>query len=120
MSEAVLEQYIRQLIESHRTDKVTVAWQGGEPTLMGLDFYRRAIQFQNQYQRPGMIFENTLQTNGTLLNDEWCEFFRDNGFLIGISIDGPAELHDVHRVDKSGRPTFDRVRRGLRLLQKHG
>jgi uncharacterized protein len=120
MSDEVLEHYIRQLIESHRTDKVTVAWQGGEPTLMGLDFYRRAIEYQNQYQRPGMSFENTMQTNGTLLNDAWCEFFRDHGFLIGISIDGPAELHDVHRVDKSGRPTFDRVMRGLRLLQKHG
>ena len=90
MSDVVLEHYIRQLIESHRTDKVTVAWQGGEPTLMGLDFYRRAIEYQNQYQRPGMIFENTMQTNGTLLNDEWCEFFREHGFLIGISIDGPA------------------------------
>ena len=67
-----------------------------------------------------MVFENTLQTNGTLLNDEWCEFFREHGFLIGISIDGPRELHDAHRVDKSGRPTFDRVLRGLRLLQKHG
>ena len=120
MSDEVLEQYIRQLIESHRTDKVTVAWQGGEPTLMGLDFYRRAIGFQKQYQRPGMSFENTMQTNGTLLNDAWCEFFRDQGFLIGISIDGPRELHDVYRVDKSGRPTFDRVMRGLRLLQKHG
>jgi uncharacterized protein len=120
MSDQVLEQYIRQLIESHRADKVTVAWQGGEPTLMGLDFYRRALEFQTQYQRAGMVFENTLQTNGTLLNDEWCEFFRDNGFLIGISIDGPGELHDIHRVDKSGRPTFDRVMRGLRLLQKHG
>jgi serine-type anaerobic sulfatase-maturating enzyme len=120
MSDAVLEHYIRQLIESHRTDKVTVAWQGGEPTLMGLDFYKRAIALQKQYQRPGMSFENTMQTNGTLLNDAWCEFFRAHSFLIGISIDGPPELHDVHRVDKSGRPTFDRVMRGLRLLQKHG
>jgi uncharacterized protein len=120
MSDAVLEHYIRQLIESHRADKVTVAWQGGEPTLMGLDFYRRAIAYQNRYQRPGMTFENTMQTNGTLLNDAWCEFFRDNSFLIGISIDGSRELHDAHRVDKSGRPTFERVMRGLRLLQKHG
>jgi uncharacterized protein len=120
MSDEVLERYIRQLIESHRADKVTVAWQGGEPTLMGLDFYKRALRFLDQYQRPGMIFENTLQTNGTLLNDEWCEFFHDHGFLIGISIDGPRDLHDLHRVDKSGRPTFDRVMRGLRLLQKHG
>jgi uncharacterized protein len=120
MSEAVLENYIRQLIESHRADQVTVAWQGGEPTLMGLDFYRRALEFQKQYQRPGMVFENTMQTNGTLLNDDWCEFFREQGFLIGISIDGPGELHDAYRVDKRGRPTFDLVMRGLRLLQKHG
>jgi len=120
MSDEVLELYLRQLIECHSTNKVTVAWQGGEPTLMGLDFYRRAIEFQNRYQRPGMIFENTMQTNGTLLTDEWCEFFRHHGFLIGISIDGPRRLHDAHRVDKSGRPTFDRVMRGLRLLQKHG
>ena len=120
MSDVVLEHYIRQLIESHRTNKVTVAWQGGEPTLMGLDFYRRAIEFQDRYRRPDMIFENTMQTNGTLLDDEWCEFFREHRFLIGISIDGPGELHDVYRVDKNGRPTFDRVMRGLRLLQKHG
>ena len=120
MNDGVLEQYIRQLIECHRTSRVTVAWQGGEPTLMGLDFYRRAIEFQSRYQRPGMIFENTMQTNGTLLNDDWCEFFRNHGFLIGISIDGPGEWHDVYRVDKRGRPTFDRVMRGLRLLQKHG
>ena len=119
MSDEVLEHYIRQLIESHRVNEVTVAWQGGGPTLMGLDFYRRALEFQKQYQRPGMSFENTMQTNGTLLNDAWCEF-PAHGFLIGISIDGPAELHDVYRVDKSGRPTFDRVMRGLRLLQKHG
>jgi uncharacterized protein len=75
---------------------------------------------QEKYRRPGMRFENTLQTNGTLLNDEWCAFLRENDFLVGISIDGPRKLHDVHRVDKSGKPTFDRVMRGLRLLQKHG
>jgi len=120
MSDEVLEHYLRQLIESHRTNRVTVAWQGGEPTLMGLDFYRRALAFQDRFQRPGMIFENTMQTNGTLLNDEWCKFFRQHGFLIGISIDGPRQLHDIYRVDKGGKPTFDRVMRGLRLLQKHG
>ncbi len=119
MSDEVLENYIRQLIESHRSDKVTVAWQGGEPTLMGVDFYRRAIELQEKYRRPGMTFENTLQTNGTLLNDEWCEFFRENDFLIGISIDGPRELHDAHRMDRTGAATFDRVMKGLRLLQKH-
>ena len=120
MTDEVLEQYIRQLILSHGANKVTVAWQGGEPTLMGLDFYRRAIDYQNKYQRPGMTFENTMQTNGTLLDDDWCEFFREHDFLIGISIDGPRVLHDAHRVDKRGQPTFDRVMGGLRLLQKHG
>lgn len=120
MSDEVLESYISQLIEAHRTNTVTVAWQGGEPTLMGVDFYRRAIALQEKYRRPGMKFENTLQTNGTLLNDEWCEFFRKNNYLIGISIDGPRKLHDEHRVDRGGKPTFDRVMRGLRLLQKHG
>jgi len=120
MSDEVLESYISQLIESHRSDTVTVAWQGGEPTLMGVDFYRRSIELQNKYRRPGMTFENTLQTNGTLLNDEWCEFFRENDFLIGISIDGPRHIHDTYRMDKKGGATFDRVMRGLRLLQKHG
>jgi uncharacterized protein len=120
MPEDVLENYIRQLIETHRSDQVTVAWQGGEPTLMGVGFYRKAIEYQEKYKRPGMVFENTMQTNGTLLDDEWCEFFKENDFLIGISIDGPRHLHDAHRVDKGGAPTFDRVMRGLRLLQKYG
>jgi uncharacterized protein len=120
MSDEVLESYISQLIASHRADTVTVSWQGGEPTLMGLDFYRRAIALQEKYRRPGMRFENTLQTNGTLLDDEWCEFLRANDFLVGISIDGPRELHDIHRLDRAGKPTFDRVVRGLRLLRKHG
>ena len=120
MSDEMLENYISQLIESHRSNKVTVAWQGGEPTLMGVEFYRRAIELQEKYRKPGMTFENTMQTNGTRLNDEWCQFLRKNDFLVGISIDGPRKLHDAHRVDKQGRPTFDRVMRGLRLLQKHG
>jgi serine-type anaerobic sulfatase-maturating enzyme len=120
MTEETLEIYLQQLIESHRSSQVTVAWQGGEPTLMGVDFYRKAIQIQEKYRRPGMTFENTLQTNGTLLNDEWCEFFKENNYLIGLSLDGPRQLHDAHRVDKGGQPTFDKVMRGLRLLQKHG
>jgi len=120
MSEPVLEQYIRQLIESHQTDSVNIAWQGGEPTLMGLDFYRRTMDVVEKYRRPGMRFLHTMQTNGTLLDDEWAAFFKEHGFLIGISIDGPRPLHDVYRVDKGGKPTFDRVMRGLRLLQGHG
>ena len=119
MSETVLEQYIRQLIEAHQTDTVNIAWQGGEPTLMGLDFFRRALTLAEKYRRPGMTFLHTMQTNGTLLDDEWAAFFKENNFLIGISLDGPRELHDVYRLDKGGRPTFDRVMRGVRLLQKH-
>jgi len=120
MSDDVLEQYIRQLIESHQTEQVTIAWQGGEPTLMGLDFYGRMMKLVEQYRRPGMTFEHTMQTNGTLLDDDWCAFYKEHNFLIGISIDGPSQLHDIYRVDKGGAPTLDRVMRGLRLLQKHG
>ncbi len=120
MSELVLEQYIRQLIESHQTKSVNIAWQGGEPTLMGLGFYRRTIDLVKKYRRPGMTFLHTMQTNGTLLDDEWGEFFAQHNFLMGISIDGPQPLHDIYRVDKGGGPTFDKVMRGLRVLQKHG
>ena len=120
MTPAVQEQYIRQLIESHQTDDVNIAWQGGEPTLMGLDFYRHSIELVEKYRRPGMRFLHTMQTNGTLLDDDWVEFFKEHNFLIGISLDGPRELHDVYRLDKGGKPTHDRVMRGLRLLQKHG
>ncbi len=120
MSDELLEAYIRQLISSHRTSEVTIAWQGGEPTLMGLDFYRRAMELAEKYRRPGMTFLHTIQTNGTLLDDDWAAFFREHNFLVGISIDGPRELHDAYRVDKGGKPTFDRVMHGLRLLQKHG
>jgi uncharacterized protein len=120
MSDRMLEEYIRQTIESHQAEIVNLAWQGGEPTLMGLDFYRRALALVEKYRRPGMSFLHTMQTNGTLLDDEWAAFFKENNFLIGISLDGPRELHDVYRLDKGGRPTFDRVMRGVRLLQKHG
>ncbi len=120
MSDEVLENYIKQLIESHQTPQVTVAWQGGEPTLMGLDFFRKAIALQEKYRKPGMTFENTIQTNGTLLNDEWGEFLKENNFLVGISIDGTERLHNAHRVDKGGKGTFNRVMRGLKILQKYG
>jgi uncharacterized protein len=119
MSDTTLEQYIRQLIESHQVNEVNIAWQGGEPTLMGLDFYRRVKILVEKYRRPGMRFLHTIQTNGTLLDDEWAAFLKVNDFLVGISLDGPRALHDVYRVDKGGRPTFDKVMRGVRLLQKH-
>ena len=119
MSDELLETYIRQYIGAQKAPQATVAWQGGEPTLMGLDFFRRSIQYEQKYRRPNMTILNTMQTNGTLLDDEWCRFFRDNNFLIGLSLDGPRELHDAYRVDKSGNPTFDRVMKAARLLRKH-
>jgi uncharacterized protein len=119
MPDEVHEAYIRQLLEAHQTPQVTVAWQGGEPTLMGLDFFRRSVELQEKYRKPGTTIENTFQTNGILLNDEWCQFFHENNFLIGLSLDGPKELHDFYRKDKGGHGTFDRVVRAVRLLQKH-
>jgi serine-type anaerobic sulfatase-maturating enzyme len=120
MTDEMLETYIRQLIESHSVPEVTVAWQGGEPTLMGLDFFRRSIVYEKEFARPGMKIQNTIQTNGTLINDEWAAFFKENDFLVGLSIDGPREMHDFYRVDRQGEPTFDKVMRGLGFLQKHG
>ncbi len=121
MAADLQETYIRQLMEAHaRAPEVVVAWQGGEPTLMGLDFFRRAIDLERQYARPGQRVLNTIQTNGTLLDDEWGEFLKANSFLVGISIDGPAGMHDAYRVDKGGKPTFGRVMRGLDVLKRHG
>ena len=119
MSDELLEEYIRQYIEAQKAPLATIAWQGGEPTLMGLDFFRRSVRYEQKYRRPGMTIQNTMQTNGTLLDDEWCEFFQENNFLIGLSLDGPRELHDAYRVDKTGKPTFDRVMRAAKLLRRH-
>ncbi len=119
MSETLLEEYTRQYIEAQHVPEITFAWQGGEPTLMGLDFFKQAIHYQRKYKKPGMRITNALQTNGVTLDDEWCEFFAANDFLIGISIDGPRELHDHYRVDKGGAPTFDRVLCGLGFLKRH-
>jgi uncharacterized protein len=119
MSEALLEDYTRQYIEAQNVPEVTFAWQGGEPTLMGLDFFRKAVELQEKYRRPGMKISNALQTNGTLLDADWCQFFHDHGFLIGLSLDGPQHLHDTYRQDKGGRPTFDKVMRALEMLRQH-
>jgi uncharacterized protein len=119
MSDETLETYIRQLIESQRAPEVTISWQGGEPTLMGLDFFKRAMDYVNIYARPGVTVGHTMQTNGILLNDDWCEFFREHNFLIGLSLDGPQPMHDTYRVDKGGAPTFHKVLRAARLLQEH-
>jgi len=119
MSDEVHEAYIRQLLEAHQVSQVTIAWQGGEPTLMGIDFYRRSVELQKRYAKPGTRVENTFQTNGILLNNEWCQFFHENNFLIGLSLDGPKELHDAYRKDKGTHGTFDRVVAAARLLQTH-
>ncbi|MBW3622343.1 MAG: anaerobic sulfatase-maturation protein [Armatimonadetes bacterium] len=118
MPDDVLESYIRQYIGSQRAPEVSFAWQGGEPTLLGVRFFRRVVELQKKYAN-GKRIQNAFQTNGTLLDDEWCDFFRENNFLIGLSVDGPRELHDAYRVDKQGRPTFDAVMRGLDFLKKH-
>lgn len=120
MSENLLEEYTRQYIEAQRVPEVTFAWQGGEPTLMGLEFFEMAVRFQQKHKKPGMRIYNSFQTNGVLLDDAWCAFFKANDFLIGLSVDGPRHLHDAYRVDKGGQPTFERVMRGRACLEKHG
>lgn len=119
MAPDTLERYVRQLIEAQTGPDVTIAWQGGEPTLMGVDFFRRAMSVVQTHARPGQTVAHTIQTNGTLLNDEWCAFLAEHRFLVGISIDGPRELHDAYRVDKKGRPSFERVMRGFERLRHH-
>jgi uncharacterized protein len=119
MADDLLEMYLRQLIEAHRTPEVMVAWQGGEPTLMGLGFFRRAMETVERYRRPGQTVSHSIQTNGVLLDDEWCSFLHDHEVLVGLSIDGPKDIHDAYRLDKHGRGTFDRVIASLRRLQAH-
>jgi uncharacterized protein len=119
MSEELLAEYTRQYIAAQTSREVTFAWQGGEPTLMGLDFYRKAIEFQKQFSRPGMQIQNAFQTNGILLDETWCQFFKEHNFLVGLSLDGPEAMHDAYRLDKGDQPTFDRVMKALRLLKKY-
>ncbi len=119
MAEDLLETYLKQLLESHRAPQVDVAWQGGEPTLMGLDFFKRSVEIVNKLKRPGQQIQYAIQTNGTMLDDEWCAFFKQNNFLVGLSVDGPKDLHDVYRVNKGGAGSFDQVMRGLNYLKKH-
>ena len=118
MKPEVLETYIRDYIAAQPAPVVSFAWQGGEPTLLGVEFFRMAVALQAKYAQ-GKTIENAFQTNGVLLDDEWGEFLAANRFLVGISIDGPAHLHDAYRVDKGGQPTFDRVMAGLQVLKKH-
>jgi uncharacterized protein len=119
MPDDVLESYVRQYIAAQPQRDVSFAFQGGEPTLLGVGYFRRVVELQRQHAN-GKQITNALQTNGTLLNDEWCEFLAKEKFLVGLSVDGPDKLHDVYRVDKQGKPSFDLVWRGLKLLKKHG
>ena len=119
MPDETLETYIRQYIEGQTVPEISFAWQGGEPTLLGVRFFERVVSLQQKYA-DGKTITNALQTNGTLLTDEWGAFLARNNFLVGLSVDGPRELHDAYRVDKQGRSSFDRVMAGLEVLKKHG
>lgn len=119
MSDATLEAYVRQTIEAQPGPDVAFAWQGGEPTLMGLPFFERAFALQRRYRRPGQRIHNALQTNATLLDDAWGAFLRRHDVLVGVSLDGPRELHDRYRTDQSGHGSFGRVMRGVETLRRH-
>ena len=119
MTDEVLSRFITNYIGSQPTPAVEFVWQGGEPTLLGVGFFKRVIELQRPFVGTKTI-TNSLQTNGTLLTDEWCDFLRKNNIMVGISLDGPRQIHDLYRRDNEGSGTFDRVMRGLRLLQKHG
>lgn len=123
MSDEVLERYIRETIEAAQMaamPEVSFAWQGGEPTLLGLDYFCKIVSLQHKYAPQGLPIYNALQTNGMLLDDSWGLFLAEHGFLTGLSIDGPKAVHDRYRVDRAGRPTFDAVMRGLDVLQRNG
>lgn len=118
MSDETLEKYIESYIQAQPVPEVLFTWHGGETLLRDISFYRKALALQKKYGR-GRRIDNSLQTNGTLLTDEWCRFFKDNNFLIGISIDGPEHCHDIYRKNKGGKSTFKQVMKGIELLQKH-
>jgi uncharacterized protein len=119
MSDGVLKAYIQQLLRSQPGPEVGVTWQGGEPTLMGLDFFRRSLALVDRFKKPGQQVSYSLQTNGTRLDQAWCAFFKENNFLIGLSVDGPPAMHNAYRLDKGGQASFDQVERAWELLQKH-
>lgn len=119
ISDQMLEKFIHEYIEAQTTPEVLFTWHGGETLMRPISFYKRALQLQRTYAR-GRQVDNCIQTNGTLLNDEWCQFFKENNFLVGVSIDGPQEFHDEYRKTASGKPSFHKVMQGIRLLNKHG
>lgn len=120
MSEATLQAYLGQLLASHRAPEVTIAWQGGEPTLMGLPFFEHAVALAETLKRPDQRLQHTIQTNGIALDDEWCAFLAAKKFLVGLSVDGPRELHDAYRLTRAGKGSFELVMNGWRALRRHG
>ncbi len=120
MPDKVLKAYIKQYLHSQPDGEVSIAWQGGEPTLMGLDFFKRSVELAKIYQKPGQCVSYSLQTNGTLLDDAWCEFFKQHNFLVGFSLDGPAEMHNTYRVNRAGLGSFALAKGGWDALQRHG
>ena len=119
MSDEMLEQFTREYIEAQTMSQVLFTWHGGEPLLRSIDFYRKALSLQQKYAG-GRRIDNVIQTNGTLLTDEWCEFFAQNHWLVGISIDGPQPDHDHYRLTAAGKPSWQKVMQGIKLLKKHG
>lgn len=119
MSDSLLEHFVKQYIESQTTPNVLFLWHGGETMMRPLSFYQKALQLQKKYAR-GRMIDNAFQTNGTMLTDEWCRFFKENNWLVGVSIDGPKEVHNAYRQNRLGQPSFDQVMCGINLLNKHG
>lgn len=119
MSDEMLEQFTREYIEAQTMPQVLFTWHGGEPLMRSIDFYKKALAFQKKYAH-GKQIDNVIQTNGTLLTDEWCEFFSQNHWLVGISIDGPQKYHDHYRVTPAGKPSWEKVMQGIQLLKSIG
>ena len=119
MPDDILEQYIVQHIDASDSPVIGFSWHGGEPTVLGLDYFRKIVELQHVHKPAGRQIRNGIQTNGTLLNEEWCHFLAAEGFGVGLSLDGPEELHDLYRISKNQEPTHEQVMRGYTLLQKH-
>ena len=120
MSNELLRTYIRELLEAQKNNEVTIAWQGGEPTLMGLDFFQRSVGYVEKFKSPGQPVLYTIQTNGTKIDEDWAVFFKQHNFLVGLSMDGPKEFHDAYRVNKGGQGSFDQVLKAWEVLTQHG
>jgi uncharacterized protein len=120
ITDEILEAHIKQYIEGQDRDEIVFSWQGGEPTMLGLGFFEKVVELEKKCKKPNQRIENDLQTNGTLLNDDWGAFLKQHGFLVGLSIDGPRELHDANRMNKDGKPTFAKVFAATQMLHQHG